>query len=345
MTKKIELGQFFTRKDSWLKPHIYEFIRSIKFNTIIDPFAGEGHLIKIFEPEFKINGYDIDQSLSWPINDGLVGIPNHPVDLCVTNPPYLNKGTAKRFNRSGILHYFTTYPEFDDLYLMGLSQCLKSFPYGVAIIPETYLLHSKKSKRITSATILEENPFEDTEFPVVVITWGPEDQSDYKIYKDDKFIGSNNELMKKIPTSTKIEKDTIKFNVIEGNLGIVCIDKGNTIGGIKFTLPDKITGPIKHSSRTSTKVMISANVDIDKLIQESNELLKIYREETADVFMAPFKGNDQNGERRRRLDFTTARLIIENALAKLGYSKKKVVKPVAKKNKINLVPLFDEDNS
>jgi hypothetical protein len=48
MTKKIELGQFFTRKDIWLRPHIQNFIDTIKFNKIIDPFAGGGHLLKPF---------------------------------------------------------------------------------------------------------------------------------------------------------------------------------------------------------------------------------------------------------------------------------------------------------
>ena len=37
------------------------------------------------------------------------------------------------------------------------------------------------------------------------------------------------------------------------------------------------------------------------------------------TIIAPFKGNDQNGARRRRLDFTTARLIIENGLTAIGY--------------------------
>ncbi len=337
MTKKIELGQFFTKKDIWLKPHILEFIQSLKFDKIIDPFAGGGHLLKPFESIYNIGGYDIDPTLSWPINDGLRGIPSHLTDLCITNPPYLAKTTATRFKREGTYQYFNLYPEFDDLYLMGLEQCLKSFRYGVAIIPETYLLHPKKSKRIISATVLEDNPFDDTDFPVVIVAWGCDEQSDYYIYKNENLVGTQNSLMTSIPSSTQLSKDVVKFNDPNGNLGIVCIDKGDVIGGIKFTLPGQINSTIKVSSRTSTKVQVNVDIDISALIDECNSILKKYRSDTFDVFMAPFKGNDQNGNRRRRLDFTTARLIIENALVNLGYKGS----PAKSKDKLNTT-FFEE---
>lgn len=320
MTKKVELGQFFTKKDIWLKPHIQKFIDSIKFNKVIDPFAGGGHLLKVFDPQHETGGYDIDPSLSWPINDGLKSMPAHPDDLCVTNPPYLAKTTASRFKRIGTYQYFDMYPEFDDLYLMGLAQCLKSFPYGIAIVPETYLLHPKKTNRLISATILEENPFDDTDFPVVIVVWGPDEKSDYDLYKNDAYIGTHKTLYSKVPLSPGLDKAVIKFNDPNGNLGIYCIDKGSDITGIKFTTPDQITGPIKGTSRTSTKVNVNLPVNIQNLIARCNDILIQYRTDTHDAFMAPFKGNNKQGVRRRRLDFTTARLIIENALVDLGYA-------------------------
>lgn len=346
MTKKIELGQFFTKKSTWLKPHVQAFIDSIKFDKIIDPFAGGGHLLKVFDSQYQTAGYDIDDKLMWPINDGLVSIPLHHNDLCITNPPYLNKGTAKRFNRIGIMHYFEKFPEFDDLYLMGLEQCLNSFDYGIAIIPETYQLHPKKSNRIRSLTVLEENPFDDTDFPVILIIWGPDSRNDYDIYKNDTFIGTFNTLSTKIPVSQKVKQNVIKFNDVNGNLGVICIDKGDLIGGIKFTGPEDIRGEIKHSSRTSTKIMIHTTVNIAQLIIECNALLAQYREDTHDVFLAPFKGNDTQGARRRRLDFGTIRLILENALVKLDplISKKEFKKIKSKETKRSLLleELFEE---
>jgi hypothetical protein len=226
---------------------------------------------------------------------------------------------------------------------MGLEQCLKSFSYGVAIIPETYLLHPKKSKRIVSATILEDNPFDDTDFPVVIICWGPSDISDYEVYKNDNYLGTNSLLTTSIPKNKKLGKDIIKFNDINGNLGIICIDKGDLIGGIRFTTPDQIKGIIKVSSRTSTKVMINSSIDINRLIIECNKILFNYRKNTSDIYMAPFKGNDQKGSRRRRLDFTTARVIIENALINLGYSKEHSLKEKSS-TKLNPI-LFEEEGT
>lgn len=317
MSKKIELGQFFTQSTAWLRPQIQAFFDSIQIKRIVDPFAGEGHLLKVFESKYETSGYDIDASFNWRINDGLLGIPPaERGDVCVTNPPYLAKTTATRFDRMGAKKYFSLYPEFDDLYLIALEQCFKSFNWGLAIIPETYLLHTKKSKRIRTATILEDNPFIDTEFPVIAITWGPDNHDDYDIYKDSLYLGTKNSLSAKLPPKSG-KRRVIKFNDTGGNLGIVCIDSPHDIGGISFTTPDKIKGPIKCSSRTSTLVSVSSAVNTHKLIDTCNRILKKYREDTFDVFMAPFKGNDSNGRRRRRLDFATARLIIENALEEL----------------------------
>jgi hypothetical protein len=317
MSKKIELGQFFTKRTVWLKPHIEQFILSIKFNKIVDPFAGRGHLLTPFEGKHITTGYDIDSQLNWPINDSLKSIPLHNDDLCITNPPYMAKTTTSRFNRTGPMEYFKLFPHLDDLYLIGLSQCFKSFPYGIAIIPETYLLSSKRSNRLISVTILEENPFDDTEFPVVVIIWGPDINEDFDIYKNDQFLGKHNTLIKKILSGKNLNRNRVLFNDPYGNLGIVCIDKPQKIGTIRFTSPDEIMGPIKGSSRTSTIVQVNTPVSINEIMQECNEILESYRKITSDIFMAPFKGNDAFGKRRRRLDFTMARRIIENAIVNL----------------------------
>jgi hypothetical protein len=62
--------------------------------------------------------------------------------------------------------------------------------------------------------------------------------------------------------------------------------------------------------------------------------------------MAPFKGNDQTGHRRRRLDFTTARTIIEQGLKSIGYCvsnpELKTKLPKIKKQKPLNPVLFEE---
>ena len=59
--------------------------------------------------------------------------------------------------------------------------------------------------------------------------------------------------------------------------------------------------------------MDSAGGKLDHLIAKSNEILNVYREETSDALLSPFKGNRKDGTRRRRLDYSTARAILESA--------------------------------
>ena len=48
LNKKRDLGQFFTKNQVWLQPQIIEFISSVKTDSVLDPFAGNGDLGRIF---------------------------------------------------------------------------------------------------------------------------------------------------------------------------------------------------------------------------------------------------------------------------------------------------------
>ena len=58
-----------------------------------------------------------------------------------------------------------------------------------------------------------------------------------------------------------------------------------------------------------------SNIDICELLKECNKMLEDYRK-TKDVTLSPFKGNTKEGN-RRRLDYRTARCIIEMAISNL----------------------------
>jgi hypothetical protein len=55
--------------------------------------------------------------------------------------------------------------------------------------------------------------------------------------------------------------------------------------------------------------------EVSKLISKANANLSEIREASGDLVLAPFKGNDQNGKRRRRLDYALARKILNLAKA------------------------------
>jgi hypothetical protein len=57
-----------------------------------------------------------------------------------------------------------------------------------------------------------------------------------------------------------------------------------------------------------------SNEGIPELIAKANSLLVSIREQSGDLVLAPFKGNDKTGRRRRRLDYALARKILSRCL-------------------------------
>jgi hypothetical protein len=56
--------------------------------------------------------------------------------------------------------------------------------------------------------------------------------------------------------------------------------------------------------------------EIPDVIREANRDLNRIRKASGDLVLAPFKGNDKRGVRRRRLDYALARVILNHAANK-----------------------------
>jgi hypothetical protein len=56
-----------------------------------------------------------------------------------------------------------------------------------------------------------------------------------------------------------------------------------------------------------------SDAEVSKLISKANAILSRIRKASGDLVLAPFKGNDKNGKRRRRLDYALARKILNLA--------------------------------
>jgi hypothetical protein len=144
--KKQNLGQFNTKSSVWLKPQVKEFISHSGCVFGIDPFAGQGDLVKAAtELGLKqVMGYDIDPEINkkygWWWNNSLEEIPAASLGtILITNPPYLAKNSANR-NEYESYKYFIEHPEYDDLYQLALFRALAKYKYSVFIIPETYFI-------------------------------------------------------------------------------------------------------------------------------------------------------------------------------------------------------------
>lgn len=324
MQQKI-LGQYFTKKDKWLRPHIKNFIMSSGCDVIYDPYAGDGDLLKLSDifGIFKAVGLDIDSKKGFDINDSLLNIPKKTNAIIITNPPYLSNYSAKRRNiYDNVKKYFAT-SEYDDIYLIALEKMLQAQDHVVAIVPETVINSNFKHKhKLGSITIIEENCFDDTETPVCVLCFDGKikDFSKIKVYKNDKYLNSLGYFEKLRLKPSKIIK--ISFNDVTGNIALRAVDTTNPDSMIRFMkkaeLDYDLSG-IKTSSRLITIIKFNKidNGKLDLFLEECNSILMDYRDRTNDVLLSPFKGNMKNGRRRRRLDYETARAIMEIAYNKI----------------------------
>ena len=322
---KKKLGQYFTQKDLWLKPQIIDFIKNSHCTIAYDPFAGKGDLLKIKKLYgiTETKGLDIDPNLNWETNDSLENIPHLDNAIIITNPPYLTKYSASRKHliTDKMLTYFSSHT---DLYQLALDKMLEAEDYVVAILPETYInskFFNKHLSRLYSITILTENPFYDTENPVCVACFDNvlKNPPQIKVYIDAEYLNDYS-YFKKLKLTPK-NNYAIRFNVKEGNLALRAVDLTVEDKKIRFFeakdldySPEKIC----YSSRLITIIDLDcSDLDIKELVKECNRILEEYRALTNDVILSPFKGNTKNGKRRRRLDYKTARCIIEMAIAHL----------------------------
>lgn len=323
--KKVTKGQFYTKDKIWLQPQIIEFIKKSNCKIAYDPFAGAGDLIKCSEL-YGINNYigkDIDENLVWDINDSLQNIPHIDEAIIITNPPYLSNYSASRKKVMDDVKKYFDNSKYDDLYLIALDRMLEAQDNVVAIIPETFINSNyAKKNRLVSITVLEDNPFKDTDTPVCVACFNNVNKSlkEIKVFKNNVYIKNLEELdnLRLRPNNTI----DIKFNVINGWLGLRAVDTTNPENMLKFDYKENFDYDWNKGIKVSSRLLSTIDIDIKEIdrnnfINLCNKILNNLRLASSDIIFSPFKGNMKNGVRRRRLDFYTARAIMEKAYFEL----------------------------
>ena len=316
--KKVSQGVFLTKGDSWLTPEVRSFILDHDPKGILDPFAGEGHMLRAASTLLDVprRGYDIDPAFGWPVNDSLESIPGAQGWVIVTNPPYLAKHSAKR---KGVRDRVERYYRFrNDLYQVALDKCIEAADAVVAIVPETIINSCYPKCHMHSVTVLENNPFSDTDCPVCVVCLEkhPHSLGQVSVYRRNKKLAS----LADIDRARLHPKGDVRiiFNAKYGRVGLRAVDLTQPQDSIRFMIRADCDYPadrIKVSSRLITFVEIPNFPDkqIPQVVSKANDILAAFRSATADLALSPFKGNTTDGKRRRRLDYYSARAILELA--------------------------------
>lgn len=322
---KIAAGAFFTRGTSWLTAPVQAFLKEHTAANphVLDPFAGDGDILDCLRSHHNVefHGYDINGS-AWMVNDSLQWVPNpHRAVIC-TNPPYLAKHSAKRKGLWGDVHQY--YERHYDLYELAIEKSMEDAPAGVFIVPETFLHSSFPKYNLRLASVILDNPFTDTENPVCVACFDKRSAS--KISEGSIYVGDDYSchISKIDRASYKTFRDNaVSFNDAEGNIALKAIDGTDPEDRIRFEhrgafyySPSKI----KVSSRLLTYIKVVELDDdrYDDFLSLANSILGELRSSTDDLILSPFKGNNKRGVRRRRLDYSLARYIVNASLEQMA---------------------------
>jgi hypothetical protein len=323
---KVSLGSFYTTQSAWLTPEVIKFLEPALINSkglLLDPFAGDGHLLEAIKENrelknkvVKAEGFDI-QGKAWPVNDSLLDIPNPKRAVIVTNPPYLANHSAKRKGVSSLVEKYFERSTHKNLYMIALENCLASSDYVVAIIPETFLLSSFPKDRLELAVVIQTELFGDTDAPALVACFGKDERTSAHIFTGNQSIGNLKDILA-LRQSTA-PKQTIIFNDPKGRIGLRAVDGSDGKSPIEFLAAASFDYPAESvviSSRLMTYLELPELQDgeIPEVIRQANTALNRIREASGDLVLAPFKGNDRSGKRRRRLDYALARRILNQAV-------------------------------
>lgn len=195
MTKKKDLGQFFTRNSDYVIDDLLSDFLDIKLwpsCSIVDPFAGDCDLLdrfyitqlseldnRDFSFSNKIFAYDIDPQDNPNIKfcgggfvkkrDSLINPVSYKNMWIITNPPWLAKNKTKEGNNKKIFDKYNT----NDLYKCALRSFVESSALGgTIIIPLNFWCEEQRSLRkiflsryrVSKVKVFEEQIFQDTTY-------------------------------------------------------------------------------------------------------------------------------------------------------------------------------------
>ena len=311
-----QLGKYYTITNPFSLGVFKEWFSSIpnvSDLTILEPFAGSNNIVKLMNVGNTWECYDIAPTtnavpeFTIKQRDTIKDFPRG-YSIGITNPPYLAKNSATRRN---LLYQGDPY---DDLYKKCLELMLNNLEYIAAIIPESFITSGIFQDRLTHVISLTCKMFDDTECPVCLALFSKNKTEDFFVYRMDDSLGLYNKEFfwyKPVYSGSTLWRMTDP----NGEIGLIGIDTVKK-RSIQFIEGEKVGNSIKTSSRNLTRIS-PVDIKIKNLplfLKKCNEYLNWYRDHTEDVFLSPFKGLRTDGKYRRRLDYETAKAIMDTVI-------------------------------
>ena len=331
-SKKQTLGQFFSTNYTYI---LHDLHIPDDITHIIEPFAGDGDLIKFIvnkEKYIAIECYDIEPRFKDCIKrDTISNPPNYNGKFILTNPPYLAR------NKSSEKALFDKY-DVNDLYKCFIKELIKNRCLGgIIIIPLNFWSSIRKADielrrdfleiyNIVHMNIFEEQVFDDTTSTVCSFQFSlkksPLSSSSLlkmTIYPIKKYIEIllNKENQYTIGGEIYQLKTKNKYSItrltsknidkMNTNILVKCIDDSEA-KQIGLSIVDDIDIYIDEtpnsSARTYATLIIEPEISLEmqeKLVGEFNRFLKSHREKYHSLFLANYR--ESKDIARKRISF------------------------------------------
>ena len=342
MQSKKVLKQFFTHNYGALLPIILAY--PISKELVVDPFAGDGHLLKLFK--CRTVSIDIDPVVKPDIvADSFCALP--PVGDCVivTNPPYSYQHVLQRENPE--LFDIVKNAGYVDLYEYAIRRIIDQTGFCpiYAILPENFIasrlshLRRELHEHIEVVQVHTKSLCTDTDQPTIFVKLNPDKVDSTDLWIDDvrtaTIIIAANGLQPKLK-STKL--DYVDFGMKDGqtkeqrdtSILLKAIDGGSPNNRIRLmSVSEQFPGETHFINKISDRAHIQivpkpwvslTGSQIRLLKLTFNKWIDDWRASTHGLGLTSFRGNP-DGFRRKRIDFKLAHLVLNNLIEKLlsGY--------------------------
>jgi hypothetical protein len=339
--QKKSLGQFYTTREEYILQGCFVPEAAL---TVIEPFCGQGDLLKFVEREaklqnreYKLECYDLEPKHQLAVQrDTLKNPPEYLGKFVVTNPPYLAR------NKSSDKSHFDENPQLDDLYKIHISHLITGKPMGgVLVIPlnfwssKDFDLRAKflQKFKVLRLNIFNNQVFDDTSYTICAFQFDTREPDDtYTIdeivfYPDGRTLprveisSSNNwTIGGKIYTlpnddckhtctrATSLNAKSPGLTKIFAN----CIDSTKKIG-LSLTEEPYIDTTPKLSARSFATLVIEppiSDAEQTVLVQRFNQFFNAERAKWDSLFLTNYR---ENG--RKRITFELVYRIVKYLLS------------------------------
>lgn len=329
----LNLQQFYTEDYEALRPFVEHY--AIKANTWYDPYAGMGHLLKLVDGN-KIS-IDIDGSVNPTIvADSFSYVPCDVDNIAIiTNPPYSHRHILQKENNE--LYQKVVGAGYVDLYEYSIASIIKNFKFPpiFAVLPENFIasrtteLRKLVYEHIKAIQIHSKTTCSYTSQPTILVLLTKEKHQIADLWIDSTKKCQISIKADGIQPTIKCNNNYVEFGIKDGqsdelrNTSILlqATDGGSENNRIKLMrVYEKFNSRIfcnKISDRAYIQIIPNVMLteqQIEHLIVRFNLWVDSWRESTHGLGLTSFRSNTNTGFRRKRLDFGTARLVINYIL-------------------------------